>query len=133
MIHCRSAPLRVMAAIHNPHTTQKMTDRKQVVCRVVGKVQGDDIAENNSNRTISELDLCILVTHYWNFSKCKGHNCAENQSTRPKFELNLHILVTHLCIKFQFKMSICNGENERKLKIIGIFLSPRGINLPKII
>ena len=24
-----------MAAIHNPHTTQKMTDRKQVVCRVV--------------------------------------------------------------------------------------------------
>ena len=24
-----------IAAIHNPHTTQKMTDRKQVVCRVV--------------------------------------------------------------------------------------------------
>ena len=35
MNHCRSAPLRVMAAIHNPHTTQKMTNRKQVVCRVV--------------------------------------------------------------------------------------------------
>ena len=24
-----------IAAIHNPHKTQKMTDRKQVVCRVV--------------------------------------------------------------------------------------------------
>ena len=24
-----------IAAIHNPHTTQRMTDRKQVVCRVV--------------------------------------------------------------------------------------------------
>ena len=30
-------------------------------------------------------------------------------------------------------MSICNGDNERKLKINGIFLSPRGITLPKII
>ena len=24
-----------IAAIHNPHTTQEITDRKQVVCRVV--------------------------------------------------------------------------------------------------
>ena len=24
-----------IVAIHNPHTTQKITDRKQVVCRVV--------------------------------------------------------------------------------------------------
>ena len=92
-----------------------------------------DIAENNSNRTISELDLCILVTHYWNFSKSKGHNCAENYSTGPKFKLNLRILVKHLYTEFQFKMSICNGDNERKLKINGIFLSPRGITLPKII
>ena len=30
-------------------------------------------------------------------------------------------------------MSICNGDNERKLKVIGIFLSPRGKTLPKII
>ena len=30
-------------------------------------------------------------------------------------------------------MSICNGDNERKLKMNGIFLSPRGITLPKII
>ena len=30
-------------------------------------------------------------------------------------------------------MSICNGDNEWKLKINGIFLSPRGITLPKII
>ena len=87
-----------------------------------------DIAENNSNRTISELDLCILVIHYW---KSKGHNCVENYSTGPKFKLNLRILVTHLYTEFQFKMLICNGDNERKLKINGIVLSPRGITLPK--
>ena len=69
----------------------------------------------------------------WNFSKSKGHNSAENYSTRQDFELNLHILKTHLYIEFQFKMSICNGDNEQKLKINGIFLSPRGITLPKII
>ena len=44
--------------------------------------------------------------------------------TGPKFKLNLCILVTHLYTKFQFKMSICNGDNEPKLKIIGIFLKP---------
>ena len=91
-----------------------------------------NIAENNLNRTKSELDLCILVTHYWNFSKSKGHNSAE-YSTRPKFKPNLRILLTHLYTEFQFKMSICNGDNERKLKINGIFLSPRGITLPKVI
>ena len=91
-----------------------------------------DIAENNWNRTISELDLCILVTHYWNFSKSKGHNCAENYSTGPKFKLNLCILVTHLYTEFQFTLSICNGD-EQKLKINGIIVSPRGITLPKII
>ena len=91
------------------------------------------IAENNSNRTISELDVCILVTHYWNFSKSKGHNSAENYWTGPKFKLKLHILVINLYTEFQFKMSICNGDNERKLKINGIFLSSRGITLPKII
>ena len=92
-----------------------------------------NIVENNLNRTTSELDLCILVTHYWNYWKSKGHNSAENYSTGPKFELNLRILLTHLYTEFQFKMSICNGNNERKLKINIIFLSPRGITLPKII
>ena len=92
-----------------------------------------NIVENNLNRTTSELDLCILVTHYWNFFKSKGHNSAENYSTGPKFELNLRIFKTHLYTQFQFKMSICNGDNERKLKINGIFQSPRGITLPKII
>ena len=81
-----------------------------------------NIAENNLNRTTSELDLCILVTHYWNFSKSKGHNSAENYSAQPKFKLNLSILLTHLYSKFQFKISISNGGNERKLKINGIFL-----------
>ena len=92
-----------------------------------------NIAENNLNRTTFELDLCILVTHYWNFSKSKGHNSAENYSTWTQFELNLRILLTYLYTEFQFKMSICNGDNERKLKINGLFLSPRGITLPKII
>ena len=76
-----------------------------------------NIVENYLNRTTSELDLCILVTHYWNFSKSKGHNSAENYSTGPKFKLNLRILLTHLYTEFQFKMSTCNGDNERKLKI----------------
>ena len=91
-----------------------------------------NIVENNLNRTTSELDLCILVTHYWNFSKSKGHNSAENYSTGFKFELNLRILKTHLYTEFQFKISICNGDNEQKLKINGIFLSQKGITLPKI-
>ena len=51
------------------------------------KYKVHDIAENNSNRTISELDLCILVTNYWNFSKSKGHNCAENYSIGPKLQI----------------------------------------------
>ena len=94
-----------------------------------------NIVENNLNRTTSELDLtvCILVTHYWNYFKSKGHNSAKNYSTGPKFELNLRILLTHLYTEFQFKMSLCNGDNERKLKIDGIFLSPRGITMLKII
>ena len=149
-----------------------------------------NIADNNLNRTTSELDLCTLVTHYWIFlsprgiilpkiirpdpnlnttcvfswvvlthlytvfqfkiSICNGDNerklkingiclsprgitLLKNYSTKPKFELNLRILVKHLYTKFHLKMSICNGDNERKLKINGIFLSPRGITQPKII
>ena len=67
------------------------------------------------------------------FLSPRGITLPKNYSTGPKFELNLRIVVTHLYPKFQFKMSICNGDNERKLKINGIFLSPRGITLPKII
>ena len=94
----------------------------------IHKCKVHNIAENNS-----ELDLCILVTHCWNFSKSMGHNSAENYLARPKFKLNLRVLLTHLYSEFQFKMSISNGDNERKLKINGIFLSPSGITLPKII
>ena len=35
--------------------------------------------------------------------------------------------------EFQFKTSISDGDNERTLKINGIFQSPRGITLLKII
>ena len=108
-------------------TCLKLPNTKIHKCKV------RNIAENNFNRTISELDLYILVTHYWNFSKSKWHNSAENYSTWPKFKLNLSILLTHLYTEFQFKMSICNGDNERNLKINEIFQSPRGITLPKII
>ena len=100
----------------------------------IHKCKVHDIAENNSNRTISELwSVYSCVTHYWNFSKSKGHYSAKNNSTGPKFQLNLRILLTHLYTKFQFKMSICNGDNERNLKINRIFLSPRDITLRKII
>ena len=99
----------------------------------IHKCKVHNIAEKKLNRTTSELDMCILVTHYWIFSNSKGHNSAKNNSTRPKVKLHLRILLTHLYSEFQFKMSICNGDNERKMKINGIFLSPRGITLPKII
>ena len=69
------------------------------------------------------------MTHFWNFSKSKGHDSAENYSTWPKFKLSLCILLTHLYTEFHLKMSVCNGDNERKLKINGIFLGPRGITL----
>ena len=102
-----------------------------------------NIAENNLNRTTSELDLCILVTQYWNFLVTQYWNfLSPSGIILPKIiwpekiqtqRFNLCILLTHLYTEFQFKMSICNGDNERKLKINGIFLSPRGITLPKII
>ena len=71
--------------------------------------------------------------NYWNFFKSKGQNSAKNCSTGTKFELDLRILVTHLYTEFQLKMSINNRDNERKLWIIEIFPSPRGITLSKII
>ena len=79
------------------------------------KCKVHNIAENNLNRTTSEFDLCILVTHYWKFSKSKGHNSAENYSTAPKFNLKLRILMTNLCTKFHLKISMYDLDNERKL------------------
>ena len=107
---------------------------------------------------VLELDLtCIKIKWYTKFqlniSKHVGEKCGQlwrtdghhhtiirpvwrqaykNYSTGPKFKLNLRILMIHLYPEFQSKMSICNGDNEWKLKINGIFLSPRGITLPKI-
>ena len=56
MNRCHSAPLWGIATTHNPHTTQKITDRKQVVCRVVG--------HNYSSSTDLSvfLSLCLSVT-----------------------------------------------------------------------
>ena len=38
----------------------------------IHKCKVHNITENNTNRTISELDLCILMTHYWIFIKVQG-------------------------------------------------------------
>jgi hypothetical protein len=72
------------------------------------------------------------TANYWNFSKCKGHNSVKNGSIVSKTELDLDILMINLYTKFNF--NICNQckENEQKLQIIGIFRSPRGINLTKM-
>ena len=104
------------------------------------------------NRPKFKSNLRILMTHLYTkfqfkMSICNGDNERKlkingiflsprgvtlPKINRPKFKSNLRILMTHLYTKFQFKMSICNGDNERKLKINGIFLSPRGITVPKI-
>ena len=49
---------------------------------------------------------------------CKEHNSDGNSSTETKFKLDLCILVTHLYTEFQFKMSVCDVDNEQKLKFI---------------
>ena len=52
----------------------------------------------------------------------KGQNSTENFSTGPKFELDLRYLINHLNTAFKLKMSICGGDDGRKLEIIRIFL-----------
>ena len=58
---------------------------------------------------------------YWNCSKSQGHNSAENFLTGTKFELDLRILMIHLHTEFTFKMMICDGDNERTLKLLELF------------
>jgi hypothetical protein len=71
------------------------------------------------------------IANYWNFSKSKGHNSVKKCSILPKTELDLHILTINLYTKFHLSMcNLCN-ENEQKLQILGICLSPRGITLSK--
>ena len=53
--------------------------------------------------------------------KSKGNNSAANYTTGTKFKLDLRILVTHPYIEFQFKMSTCDEDNERKVKLNDIF------------
>ena len=55
------------------------------------------------------------------FLKSKGQNCVENYSTGTKFELYLHILTYDIYTKFQFKMSICDGDNKLKPKLLEFF------------
>ena len=110
--------------------------------------RGITLPRNNSTQTwpayfqdtsiyrISIQNISIydeIMSRNWKLLKSKGHNSAENYSSGPKFELDMCILKTHLYTEFQFKIGICNGNNEQKLQIIGIFPSPRGITLLKII
>ena len=81
------------------------------------------------DRTISELDLCILVTHYWNSFKCKGHNSAKNYSYILTCLFSWHIYILNFNSKCQFVMEIMTGN----WKLMEFFLSLRGITLPKII
>ena len=76
----------------------------------IHKCKVHNIAENNLNSTISQVDLCIFVIHVhsefqlkmsmngrdimtdkqklFEFFKSKGNNSAKNYSTQTKFELN---------------------------------------------
>jgi hypothetical protein len=72
------------------------------------------------------------TANYWNFLSPRGHNSVQNGLIVPKSELGLDIVMVNLYTKFHFNMWILCRENERKLQIIAIFLSPRGITLSKM-
>jgi hypothetical protein len=57
-------------------------------------------------------------------SPIKSYNSVKNESIVPKTEPDLDIFMINLYTKYHF--NTCNQckENERKLQIIGIFLSP---------
>jgi hypothetical protein len=74
----------------------------------------------------------LETANNWNFSNCKGHNSAKNCSIVPKTELDLDILVINLYTKYHFSMCNLCKENERKLQIYGIVLSPGTITLSKM-
>ena len=100
----------------------------------IHKCKVHNIAENNLNRTTSQLDLCFLETQFIGiFLSPRGIILPKIIRPNPNLTFKLRIILTHLYSEFQFIMSISYGENQRKLKINGIFLSPRGIILPKII
>lgn len=79
------------------------------------------------------LDIAVkkMNGNYKNmkFSKSKGQNFVENSLIVPKIWLVLDIKMINLYIRFYYNMWITCEENERKLQIIGIFLSPRRITL----
>ena len=108
------------------------------------------------NGTISEVDLCIFVMHVLSEFQLKmSMNDRDNQWQPEIYYLNFlsprEITLPKIIWPkqnsnstspvysrdtFIYWISIENvnyGNNEQKLKIIGIFLSPRGITLRKII
>ena len=54
-----------IVAIHNPHTTQKIEDRKQVVCRVVDHNYSRGGAKRVilSSCSLCFSDLCVCPSH----------------------------------------------------------------------
>ena len=82
----------------------------------IHKCKVHDIAE-----IIQILDLCILVTHYWNFSKSKGHNCAEIIRLETKFktqpEYSRDTSINWISIqKCQFVMEIMRRGNWKLME-----------------
>jgi hypothetical protein len=79
--------------------------------------------------SLSNSDVLSVYTCF----KSKRNNSVKNVSIVPKTELDLDILkINNLYTKYHF--SLCNlcKENERTLRIMGIFRSPRATTLSKL-
>jgi hypothetical protein len=76
-------------------------------------------------------NICRENERNWNFLKSKGYNSIKNGSIISKRILDLDILIINLYTKFHFSMCNHSEENGRKLQIVRIFLSPKGITVKK--
>ena len=59
-----------IAAIHNPHTTQEITDRKQVVCRVVD--HNYDKSRNFEEVVLYYIALKSTIYKHWKLKQVKN-------------------------------------------------------------
>jgi hypothetical protein len=117
---------------------------------IFSKSKGHNSVKNGLIVPKTEFDLDILMINLYtkyNFNMCsqceenerklqiignfksKGHTSVKYGSIVSKIELDLDILMIILYTKYHFNMCSQCEENEQKLQIIGIFLSPRVIPL----
>ena len=82
------------------------------------------ISNFNSKRQF----IMVIIGGNWKLSP-KGIAVPKIIRPVPNSNWICVMFMTHLYLEFQFKMSICYGDDERKLKIKWIFLSPRGITM----